>query len=95
MNDLIKKLEDLSEEAKYQGYAHSDNFRETSEHYFGIAEGLDIAIEQIHKHKSSSEENDEVVSVALWAIRRLSNKQHKDFAYDELEEVTGQKWERV
>lgn len=50
MNNLIKKLEDLSEEAKYQGYAHSDNFRETSEHYFGIAEGLDIAIEQIHKH---------------------------------------------
>lgn len=50
MNNLIKKLEELSEEAKYQGYAHSDNFRETSEHYFGIAEGLDIAIEQIHKH---------------------------------------------
>ena len=50
MKDLIKKLEDLSEEAKYQGYAHSDNFRETSEHYFGIAEGLDIAIELINQH---------------------------------------------
>ena len=38
---------------------------------------------------------DEVISVALWAIRRLSSKQHKEFAYDELDEVTGQKWERV
>ena len=56
MKDLIKKLEDLSEEAKYQGYAHSDNFKEVSEHYFGFAEGIDVAIELINK-KIAKEEN--------------------------------------
>ena len=38
---------------------------------------------------------DEVVSIALWSIRRLQNQQYKDFAYDELEEVTGEAFERV
>ena len=45
--------------------------------------------------QNTTDKYDEVVSVALWAIRRLPTKQYKDFAYNELDKVTGQKWERV
>lgn len=37
----------------------------------------------------------ELISLLLWSARRLSHQQYKDFVYDELEEITGFKHERV
>lgn len=38
--------------------------------------------------------NKELISLNLWSARRL-HKSHKEFAYDELEKITGEKHERV
>jgi len=40
------------------------------------------------------EENKELKSLSLWAIRRV-HKSYKDFAYDEYEKITGEKPERL
>lgn len=39
------------------------------------------------------EENAELKSLSLWALRRL-NKAHKKFAYDEYDKITGEQSER-
>lgn len=39
-------------------------------------------------------ENQELISLNLWSARRLQ-KVHKEFAYNELEELTNQKYERI
>lgn len=40
------------------------------------------------------EENKELKSLSLWAIRR-THKTYKDFAYNEYEKITGEKPERL
>lgn len=40
-------------------------------------------------------ENKDLRSLLLWSARRLSHKQHKDFAYTEYEKITGEKPERL
>jgi hypothetical protein len=41
------------------------------------------------------EENKELKSLCLWAIRRLSHQQYKDFAYNEYEKITGEQPEKL
>ena len=41
------------------------------------------------------EQISELVSLNLWSARRLKHQQYKDFAYEELEKITGLKHERV
>ena len=36
-----------------------------------------------------------LISLNLWSARRLSHPQHKEYAYDELEKITGRVHERV
>ena len=43
----------------------------------------------------SLKENKELKSLCLWSARRLPHPQYKDFAYGELEKITGQKHERL
>lgn len=38
---------------------------------------------------------EELTSLNLWSARRLYYLQHKDYVYNELEKITGQKHERV
>ena len=40
------------------------------------------------------EERKELISLNLWSARRLHNI-HKNFAYDELEIITGEEHERI
>lgn len=51
-----------------------------------------ILRETILEHK---EVIDELISLNLWQARRLNHQQHKDFAYDSLEKITSQKYERL
>jgi hypothetical protein len=37
----------------------------------------------------------ELISLNLWSARRLSHKLHKEFAYEELEKMTGNTYERL
>lgn len=41
------------------------------------------------------EERKELISLNLWSARRLKNDWYKNFAYDELETITGEKHERL
>ncbi len=34
----------------------------------------------------------ELKSLCLWSARRLKHQQYKDFAYDQFENITGEKW---
>ncbi|MGN7387780.1 hypothetical protein [Sporosarcina sp. SAFN-015] len=38
---------------------------------------------------------EDMTSIALWSTRRLSHRQHKDFAYDAIERNLGREVERV
>jgi hypothetical protein len=46
-------------------------------------------------YEKLKEMNKELISLNLWSARRLKHQQYKDFAYDELDKITGQKHERV
>lgn len=46
-------------------------------------------------YKKLKKMNKELISLNLWSARRLKNQQHKEFAYNELDKITGQKHERV
>lgn len=38
---------------------------------------------------------DELISLNLWSARRLLHKDHRQWAYDELETITGESYERL
>jgi hypothetical protein len=57
---------------------------------FGFKKGLDTAT----KGGSIQRQIDELISLNLWSARRL-HPSHKVYAYDDLEKITGIKYERV
>lgn len=56
-----------------------------------VQEELLEAKAYIERQKKTIEE---LISLNLWSARRL-HKTHKDFAYNELDEITDQKHERI
>lgn len=57
---------------------------------------LESAVEEDDITKTRySTSMDELISLVLWSTRRLKHQYYKDFAYDELEKITGMKHERV
>jgi hypothetical protein len=57
---------------------------------------INLGMYEIARHSESKDEIiKELISLNLWSARRLNHQQHKDFAYDELEKITGEKHERL
>lgn len=80
---------------KKQWYEYNEEF-DNSEYmdidtHTSMAMQVGRLISEVEKQQKIIEE---LTSLNLWSARRL-HKTHKDFAYSELDELTGQKHERI
>lgn len=71
-----------------------DHGKNTQGNVMTIKEILQTVVSQEHQIERQNQCIKDMISLNLWSARRL-HKVHKGFAYDELERVTGEVYERL
>ncbi len=97
IQDIKRQTEYVTDSLAYIDIEHFEWLIEQAERADKLQDRLDAKITFVNNGKEEEqyalqEQNKELKSLCLWSARRLKHQQYKDFAYDQFEKLTGEKW---